>query len=93
MGDTGGTLRLYNELLPERLHIFGPCHPATLMTRRDIAYWTGVTGDVSKALKLYRALLPDLHRGLGSSHSETLATQKSVLWLESACSTREQVTE
>ena len=38
-------LRLYRELLPDQKRVLGPDHPETLLTRYDIAYWTGEAGD------------------------------------------------
>ena len=39
-GDAAGALRLFQELLPDRVRVLGPGHPDTLTTRGNIAYWT-----------------------------------------------------
>jgi hypothetical protein len=54
---------------------FGPDHPDTLITRNNIAFWTGQTGDAREALRLSEALLPDRERVLGPDHPDTLDTR------------------
>jgi len=51
-GDAAGALRLSEELLPDRVRVLGPLHPATLTTRSNIAHWTGECGDAAGALRL-----------------------------------------
>ena len=58
-GDAAGALRLYQELLPDRVRVLGPRHPDTLATRSHIALWTGQCGDAAGALRLFQELLPD----------------------------------
>ena len=41
-------LRLYRELLPDQERVLGPDHPDTLLTRCDIAHWTGEAGDAPR---------------------------------------------
>ena len=57
---------------------FGPDHPHTLITRNNIASWTGETGDAREALRLFQALLPDQTRVLGPDHPDTLITRNNI---------------
>ena len=47
------------ELLLEQLRVLGPSHPRTLITRGNIASWTGEVGKLAEALRLFDELLPD----------------------------------
>ena len=61
-----------------RTTIQSPGHPDTLITRSNIAYWTGECGDAAGALRLLRELLPDRERVLGPDHPSTLATRGDI---------------
>ncbi len=39
--DSHASLRLFQELLPDRVRAPGPDHPYTLTTRGNIVFWTG----------------------------------------------------
>src|SRR5919199_617949 len=52
-------LRLYQELLPDRVEVLGARHPDTLATRAQIAFYQGEMGHPGHALRLYQELLPD----------------------------------
>lgn len=58
----------------------GPDHPATLITRGNIARWTGQAGDAAGALRLSRELLPDQVRVLGPDHPHTLTTRHEIAY-------------
>ena len=55
-----------------------PGHPGTLITRNNIAGWTGNCGDAAGALRLFTELLPDRERVLGPGHPGTLATLNNI---------------
>jgi hypothetical protein len=38
-GDAARALRLFEELLPDRVRVLGPAHPDTLATRHNLASW------------------------------------------------------
>ncbi|MGH8234645.1 MAG: tetratricopeptide repeat protein [Rhodanobacteraceae bacterium] len=58
--------------------LFGADHPYTLLTRHNIAAWTGECGDAREALRLFEALLPDRTRVLGRDHPDTLTTRHNI---------------
>ena len=62
-----------------------PDHPATLTTRNNIAYWTGMCGDATGALRLSTALLPDRERVLGPDHPHTLTSRSNIAALTGMC--------
>ena len=62
------------------LQRLGPDHPDTLITRSNVAYWTGQAGDARGALDLATALLPDRQRVLGPDHPDTLITRSNVAY-------------
>jgi hypothetical protein len=55
--------------------VLGPDHPDTLVTRGQVAYYTGEGGDPAGALELYRELLTDQQRVLGPDHPDTVLTR------------------
>jgi len=57
---------------------FGTDHPYTLLTRHNIAAWTGECGDAREARRLFEALLPDRTRVLGPGHPDTLTTRHNI---------------
>ncbi|MFN2485523.1 MAG: tetratricopeptide repeat protein [Acidimicrobiia bacterium] len=40
-GKPSEALRLFQELLPDRVRVLGPEHPDTVRTRNFVAYWIG----------------------------------------------------
>ena len=54
---------------------YGPEHPDTLSTRRNLAYWTGMAGDAASARDQLAALLLIRERIQGREHPDTLATR------------------
>ena len=83
-GDAREALRLFAELLPDQERVLGRDHPNALMTRNNIAAWTGRVGEARGALRLFTELLPDMERVLGRDHPDTLRTQETIKPLESA---------
>ena len=64
---------LWRRVLYARDRVLGPEHPHTLITRRNIAFWTGdAAGDPAAARDLLTELLPAFERVLGPEHPETL---------------------
>ena len=68
-----------------RTTIQSPDHPATLITRNNVAYWTGECGDVAGALRLFRELLPDRERVLGPDDADTLVIRNNIADLTGRC--------
>jgi Tetratricopeptide repeat len=56
----------------------GPGHPDTLVTRHELAYWTGEAGDAAGARDQCAALLPMIERVLGPGHPATLTTRSNL---------------
>jgi hypothetical protein len=78
LGDYHQALHHGNQELVLRLHIQGPDHPRTLITRSNIIFWTGRSGDFAQALSLAAELLPDEVRVLGAGHPDTLTTRSHI---------------
>ena len=62
-------------VLPADERALGPEHPDTLITRGNLAYWTGRAGDPAGARDQFAALRPVRERVLGPEHPDTLATR------------------
>jgi hypothetical protein len=58
--------------------VLGRGHPDVLVTRNNIASWTGRLGDRAEALRLFRELLPDQVRVLGRGHPDVLVTRNNI---------------
>ena len=56
----------------------GRDHPDTLISRNNIATWTGHVGDARGALRLLTELLPDQERVLGRDHPDTLISRNNI---------------
>jgi hypothetical protein len=54
--------------------LLGKDHPDTLVTRDNVAFWTGNAGDAQEALRLFR----ERERLLGKDHPDTLVTRNNV---------------
>src|SRR6266568_4032100 len=78
LGDYQRALHHSQQELPLRRRIQGPDSPDTLITRYDIAFWTGESGHPAEALRLSQQLLPDMERVLGPDHPRTLTTRSDV---------------
>jgi tetratricopeptide (TPR) repeat protein len=85
LGDYQQALAHGQHELGLRTHIQGPHHPGTLVTRHDIAFWTGKCGDAAGALRLCRDLLPDMEQVLGPHHPYTLATRGNIAAFTGEC--------
>ena len=57
----------FTELLTDSRRVLGPDHPATLIARHNLAYWTGQAGDPAGAVAAFEALLTDSLPVLGPS--------------------------
>ena len=57
--------------------MLGPEHPATLVTRNNLAYLTG-EADAAAARDQYATLLPVEQRALGPEHPTTLVTRANL---------------
>jgi Tetratricopeptide repeat len=87
-GDHAGARDQYAALLPVIERISGPQHPLTLITRGDLARWTGEAGDPAAARDQAAALLPVMERVLGAEHPKTLAARGRSASASPAPSTR-----
>jgi tetratricopeptide (TPR) repeat protein len=77
-GNADGALRLFQQLLPDRVRVLGPHHHDVLTTQVNIAVWTGEQGDAGAAVRLLHELLPDLVRVLGTNHHDVLLSRASM---------------
>ena len=87
-GQLGGypeALQHATEELAYRRRLQRPDHPAVLVTRGNIAFWTGEHGDAAAALHLSRELLPDLVRVHGPDHPDVLTTRGNIAGWSGAC--------
>ncbi len=71
-------LGVWQGWLPRIERVLGPDAPDTLLTRNNIAYWTGETGDAAEALRLFQELLRDQERVLGPDAPATLLTRNNI---------------
>src|SRR6266568_7390633 len=78
LGDYQRALHHSQQELPLRRRIQGPDSPDTLITRYDIAFWTGESGHPAEALRLSQQLLPDQERVLGRDDLGTLTTRNNI---------------
>jgi hypothetical protein len=62
-------------LLPIRERVLGPDDPKTLLTRHELARWTGEAGDPAAARDQLTALQPLREAVLGPDHPDTLVTR------------------
>jgi hypothetical protein len=65
-------------LLPIRERVLGPEHRDTLITRHELARWTGEAGDAAGARDQFAVLLPIRERILGPEHPHTLAARQNL---------------
>src|SRR5206468_11853806 len=74
--------RRSSDLVHER--VFGPEHPGTLASRRNVAGWTGEAGDAASARDQLAELLPSYEQVLGPDHPDTLTTDRKSTRLNSS---------
>jgi tetratricopeptide repeat protein len=67
-------------VLPIRERVLGPEHPETLITRSQLARWTGEAGDAAGARDQVAALLPILERVLGPGHPNILSAEANLAY-------------
>ena len=80
LGDYPHALQHATEELAYRRRLQRPDHHDVLLTRSNIAFWTGQGGDAAAALPLGRELLPDQVRVLGPDHPDVLATRHNIAY-------------
>ena len=78
LGDYRQALTHGQHELALRVAIQPPDHSDILVTRNNIAGWTGDSGDAARALRLFQLLLPDQERVLGPDHPDTLTTRHNI---------------
>ncbi|MEU5240962.1 tetratricopeptide repeat protein [Streptomyces lydicus] len=83
-GEPKKALKLYTDLLEDRVRILGPDDSDTLATRHGIARWTGEAGNREEALKLYNDLLTDAERVPGSEALLLLIRHGLAYWMGEA---------
>ncbi len=69
------------DLLPQLEQVLGRNHRVTLMTRHNVAHFTGQSGDKPEALRLFQALMPDWEQVLGRDHPDTLLSRRNIAHL------------
>ena len=79
-GDAAGACDQLSALLSVREQLLGPEHPDVLVTRHQLAWWTGEAGDAAAARDQLHALLPIRERVLGPEHSDTLTTRHNLTY-------------
>jgi len=85
LGDFRHALPHGQQELPLRRRVQGADHPDSLITRSNIAHWTGQCGDPAGALRLLRELLPDQERVLGPDHPDTLGIRSNIAYWTARC--------
>ncbi|WP_170223624.1 tetratricopeptide repeat protein, partial [Nonomuraea turkmeniaca] len=68
-GDYTTAVQLQQHIHCHAMATLGAEHPATLSTRRNLAYWTGWAGDAAAARDQLAALPPICERVLGAEHT------------------------
>jgi hypothetical protein len=66
-------------VLTDYLRVFGPVHPHTMTTRRNLAYWQAEDGDRDGAIQASEEVLADQLRVLGHDHPDILATRSNLV--------------
>jgi hypothetical protein len=61
-----------------RERVFGPERPDTLITRSNLADWTGQAGDAAGARDQIAGLLPVFERVFGPEHPATLTARDNL---------------
>ncbi len=85
LGDYRRALGHAEQELWLRRHVQGADHLHTLTARRNIAFWTGLSGHPAEALRLSQELLPDRERVLGRDHPDTLTTRGQIAFWSGLC--------
>ena len=67
-------------LLPVIEQVLGAEHPDTLITRGNLARWTGEAGDPAAARDQFAALVPVRERVSGHKHSRTLTDRADLAY-------------
>jgi hypothetical protein len=82
-GDAGYAAygRNHSQVLSHRRErTLGLDHPDALLTRHELARFTGMAGDAPGASDQYADLLPTTERVLGPDHPRTLATRSNLAY-------------
>jgi hypothetical protein len=89
-GDAAGARDQYAALLPILERVRGAERLGALLSRGNLARWTGEAGDTAAARDQFAALLPILERVLGHEHPETLRARSNLAhWTSKADRRRE----
>jgi Tetratricopeptide repeat len=75
-GDAAGAVAALEELLADRLRVFGP--DGAFTTRGNLAYRQGKAGDAAGAAAALEELLADQVRVFGPDHPDTLLTRNNL---------------
>jgi uncharacterized caspase-like protein len=79
--DLAEAARLFRAIVIDRERITGTMEPATLVARRNHAYYTGSAGDPATSATMFRALIPDMKRALGPDHHETMQAERFLAFM------------
>ncbi|MBL7509852.1 tetratricopeptide repeat protein, partial [Frankia sp. CNm7] len=74
-GRVDQAIRLFEQVLADRVRMLGGNHPDTLTARHNLAYTYRVAGRVHEAINLFEDVLTDQVRVLGNDHPDTLTTR------------------
>ncbi|MFI6507620.1 tetratricopeptide repeat protein [Streptosporangium sp. NPDC050855] len=81
LGDSGqvhAAVTEYTRLHAGMTRLLGPDHPATLITRNNLATWQGTAGDAAGAAAAFEDLLADRLRVQGPDHPDTLTNRNNL---------------
>ncbi|MDA0166059.1 FxSxx-COOH system tetratricopeptide repeat protein [Solirubrobacter ginsenosidimutans] len=93
LGEHERAIRLYEQLLPDQLLVFGPDHEEMLGARHNIARFTGEAGRLDEALEQLAALLIDSRRALGPDHERTLGIRHGIAYFLGASGHEDEALE
>lgn len=79
-GDATAARDQLASLLSDMQRILGPRHHDTLITRSQLAYYTGEAGDPAAARDQLEKVLPEMERVLGKSHPHSLVTRHELAY-------------
>ena len=78
VGNSREALRAGSPATAEHASLLGAEHPATLITRSNLASWRGEAGDAAGAAAAFGELQPIMARVLGADHPDTLTTRNNL---------------
>ncbi|MBN6034056.1 FxSxx-COOH system tetratricopeptide repeat protein [Amycolatopsis sp. 195334CR] len=77
-GDVSTAIDYYSRACDSHQRLHGPDHPATLLSRNNLASAYESAGDLDRAIPLYQATLAERERVLGPDHLHTLLSRNNL---------------